>query len=244
MTQIEFLDTGQSLADVDWKSGVFLPIDKPANWTSFDVVNKIRNQLRRITGTKRIKVGHAGTLDPRATGLLILACGAATKQIQSIMTESKSYSGAIQLGYTTPTYDGEMEPDEEFAIDHITPEMIAAAEKEYTGKIMQRPPIYSAIKKDGKRLYQYARKNQHIDIPARPVDIFDLQLEFDMVDRIHFSCTCSKGTYIRSLAHDIGAFLESGAYLASLIRTAIGDYPLKRAWQLDELIKKMTSINN
>ena len=240
--EFDFLNNQMSTDRVNWSAGIFIPINKPIDWTSFDVVNKIRNQLRRITGKKKIKVGHAGTLDPRATGLLILACGAATKQIQSIVVDVKRYEGTIQLGFTTPTFDSEMEPDKKYPIEHITPADVKSAATHFQGRIKQRPPIYSAIKKNGKRLYQYARKDQTTEIPLREVEIFDLKLMYNLKGKITFSCTCSKGTYIRSLANDIGEFLNSGAYLADLVRTAIGPITLDQAWDLEDLIVELSAI--
>ena len=234
---IKYLKNGEDIQAIDWSAGVLLPVDKPFEWTSFDVVNKLRFQLKRITHKKKFKVGHAGTLDPRATGLLLIACGKATKSIESLTTEDKRYRGIIQLGATTPTYDGEMEADALFPVSHITDEMIDQAREHFFGWIDQFPPIYSAIKKDGKRLYQYARKGQAVDIPSRTIEIKSLTFNRLTENTIEFSCHCSKGTYIRSLAHDVGKYLNSGGYLKTLERTSIGSYLIDDAWSLEHLVE-------
>ncbi len=240
---ISYLISGKATGHVDWNAGIFIPIDKPFDWTSFDVVNKVRYQLKRITGRKKIKVGHAGTLDPRATGLLILACGRATKSIETIVSDEKVYSGVIELGATTPTFDAEMEVDARYPIEHISDDLIQSAINHFTGQIEQTPPIYSALKKNGKRLYQYARKGQEVEIASRTVQIGELKLKRQKDDQLVFECRCSKGTYIRSLANDIGKFLNSGAYLLELKRTYIGNYSLNDAWNLNELIEELTQQN-
>jgi tRNA pseudouridine55 synthase len=236
---IKYLREGEPVNNIDWNDGVFVPIDKPFEWTSFDVVNKLRWQLKRITGKKKFKVGHAGTLDPRATGLLIVACGRATKSIQSIADDHKIYTGVIQLGGTTPTYDAEQAVDAIFPVEHITLGMVAEAQSHFTGVIEQIPPVFSAIKKDGKRLYQYARKGQDVEIASRQVEIKSLKLTHEANNQISFECHCSKGTYIRSLAYDIGRYLNSGAYLFELQRTSIGSFKLHDAWNLEELIEAL-----
>jgi len=244
MGDINYLKKAQAVAGVDWRSGVFIPVDKPLDWTSFDVVNKLRYQLKRITGVKKFKVGHAGTLDPRATGLLIIACGKATKSIQAVTDDEKSYSGKIKIGATTASYDTEQEEDQQFPTDHISDEMIDDARIHFTGVQGQLPPMFSAIRKDGQRLYQLARQGKEIEREARQVDIKALELRRVDKDFLHFDCRCSKGTYIRSLAHDIGQFLKSGAYLIELKRTYIGDFSLKDAWQLDDLVAELSQINH
>ncbi len=231
---IKYLIKNTDLSNIEWNEGVFIPVEKPFDWTSFDVVNKIRYQLRRITGIKKIKVGHAGTLDPRATGLLIIGCGRATKSIERIVKDQKTYCGVIQLGGTTPTYDGEMEVDKTFHTEHITDEMIANAVQEFTGQLQQLPPIFSAIKKDGKPLYKSARKGQEVAVLPRPIEIFSLHLERMNHDQLAFHCRCSKGTYIRSIAHDFGEELGVGAYLTQLRRTAIGSYFVDDAWIIED----------
>lgn len=241
INEITYLRKNSATEEVDWKAGVFVPIDKPFEWTSFDVVNKLRYQLKRRTGQKKFKVGHAGTLDPRATGLLILACGAATKSIEQIASDDKKYEGVIKIGATTPTYDGEMAADATFPIDHIDDALIEEARRRFIGPIDQIPPIFSAIKKDGKRLYQYARKGQEVQITPRRVEIKSLEITRIGLDELSFSCHCSKGTYIRSLAHDLGKYLKSGAYLKTLVRTEIGPYSLDDAWNLEQLNESLAT---
>jgi tRNA pseudouridine55 synthase len=212
-----------------FKDGAVLCFDKPLHWTSFQLVNKVRWLIKTKYNIKKIKVGHAGTLDPLATGLVIICTGKATKTISELMGQHKVYTGEITLGATRPSYDMETEIDAEFSYDHITNKNVIDKTKEFTGKIMQQPPVFSALKKDGKRLYEYARSGEDVDIPKREVSIH----EFDITDinfpKIEFKVKCSKGTYIRSLAHDFGKSLNSGAYLSVLKRTQIGDFKLAEA---------------
>ncbi len=207
---------------------VFL-IDKPLDWTSFDVVNKIRWNLRKTYQLKKIKVGHAGTLDPKATGLLIVCCGKMTKQIDQIQAQHKTYTGTIKLDATTPTYDLESEEDHHFSIEHLTEEKIHKATKQFVGKIDQIPPMHSAIKKDGKRLYEIARAGETIEIEPRKIEISSFKITRIELPFVDFEVACSKGTYIRSLAFDFGKSLQVGGYLTALCRTKIGDYALKDA---------------
>lgn len=215
--------------------GVLL-VDKPLKWTSFDVVNKIRFHLRKITNDKKIKVGHAGTLDPLATGLLIICVGRCTKQIDQFMGMPKSYTGTFQLGGITPSYDAETEVSATFPTEHITADTLETARKQFLGKIAQMPPMYSAIKKDGKALYELARKGKEVEVEARHIEIHQFDIEPITHNDISFYVHCSKGTYIRSLAYDFGKACDSGAYLTALRRTAIGDFDIKNAWQLPDLI--------
>ena len=215
----------------DFKAGAILLVNKPLTWTSFDVVNKIRYAL------KKIKVGHAGTLDPLATGLLIVCTGKFTKKIESIQAQTKQYTGSILLGKTTPSYDAEHEPDATFPIDHITLDSIEIARQKFLGNIEQMPPQFSAIKVDGVPLYRSARKGIKREIKARPVTISQFDLTNIDIPNVDFLVECSKGTYIRSLAHDFGKALDSGAYLTKLCRTAIGDYQLEDSWELEDLIE-------
>lgn len=244
VNSIPIVDSNSTISSVDWEAGAFLLIDKPFEWTSFDVVNKIRWQLKHLLGRKKFKVGHAGTLDPRATGLLILACGKATKAIDSIVAIDKGYAGTIRLGGTTPTYDGEMPVEETFPVDHITTEMITNAEAHFSGPQLQYPPMFSAIKKDGKKLYELARKGKSIEVEPRPIKIKSLKFDQTHKDLIEFRCICSKGTYIRSLAHDLGKHLDSGAYLETLVRTSIGHFELTEAWALSKLIDEFEKLNH
>ena len=220
--------------DFDFEKGEILLIDKPIGWTSFDVVNKVRNLIKRYTG-KKIKVGHSGTLDPLASGLLILASGKKTKALEGLTGLDKEYEGCIRLGASTPSYDLETEPGPESDLSALTNEKIAEAVAALSGEIMQVPPAYSAIKKDGKPLYKSARKGKKVEVEARKVQIhrFDI-LTIKMPDLL-FRVHCSKGTYIRSLAHDLGVMLGVGAHLASLRRTAIASFRIEDAYRIDEL---------
>lgn len=202
---------------------VFL-IDKPLDWTSFDVVNKIRWNIRKAYNLKKIKVGHAGTLDPKATGLLLICTGKLTKQIDEYQAQEKTYTGTIKIGVTTPTYDMESEENETFPTEHITEEMIHEATKQFVGEIEQFPPMHSAIKVDGKRLYELARVGKEIERKARTITIHDFKITKIDLPFIDFEVNCSKGTYIRSLAFDFGKALNSGGYLTALRRTKIGDF--------------------
>lgn len=220
----------------DFLAGEMLLINKPQGWTSFDVVNKLRNKLRAITGVKSIKVGHAGTLDPMATGLLIVCTGKSTRLLDSFQSRPKQYTGTFILGATTPSYDAETEIEERFPIEHILPEDLERARHQFIGPISQVPPIFSAIKVDGKPLYKKARKGETVVIEPRSVHIEKFELTRIALPEIDFHVHCSKGTYIRSLAYDFGRALQSGAYLGSLCRIAIGEYHLSQAWELSALI--------
>jgi tRNA pseudouridine55 synthase len=224
-----------SLTDI--LQGTSLLVDKPLEWTSFDVVNKIRHTIRSSYGIRKIKVGHAGTLDPLATGLLIICTGRMTKQIENFQGLDKSYEGELILGATTPTYDGEMEIDETFPVDHIGLDDIYQAAQSFVGEITQIPPIYSALKKDGVPLYKLARAGKDIKPKARQVVIYEFNITSVAMPSVAFEVKCSKGTYIRSLANDLGRKLSSGAYLSRLRRSAIGKYTVKDAWEIDELVE-------
>ena len=215
-------------------SGQIILIDKPLNWTSFQVVNKVRWLIRKNTGIKKIKVGHAGTLDPLATGLLIICCGKMTKQIAHFQGQEKEYTGQFLLGATTPSYDLETDIDQNFPTEHINRALIEETRHKFIGKIMQRPPVFSALKKDGKRLYDYARGGENVDIPKREVQINTFELDPSRFPTISFKVCCSKGTYIRSLVHDFGQSLNSGAHLTELKRTEIGDFSLEKALSLND----------
>ena len=220
----------------DYQTGQVLLIDKPLGWTSFQVVNKVRWLIRQEFDIKKIKVGHAGTLDPLASGLLILCTGKFTKQIQSYQAQHKEYTGTITLGGTTPSYDLETDIDQKFATTGITKEAINKAREQFVGDIMQQPPIFSALKKEGKRLYEYARAGETVEIPKRPVHISAFEItRIDLPD-VHFRVACSKGTYIRSLAHDFGKALNNGGHLSALRRTKIGEFDVKNAQTLEAVI--------
>lgn len=207
----------------EFEQGKVLLIDKPLRWTSFDAVRKIRN-LVRIK-----KVGHAGTLDPLATGLLIICTGKFTKRINEYMAKEKEYTGTITLGATTPTYDLESEPENHRPFDHISPADIEKAAQQLTGEIMQVPPAHSAIKVDGKRVYELARQGKEVKLEPRKITIYSFGIEKIEMPVIHFRVVCSTGTYIRSLANDIGVLLGCGGYLSSLCRTRIGEFQLADA---------------
>jgi tRNA pseudouridine55 synthase len=224
--------------------GQLLLIDKPLEWTSFDVVNKIRYSIKNTYDLKKIKVGHAGTLDPLATGLLIIAVGKKTKTISDLMGLPKTYTGTMKLGETTPSYDGETEVDERFQWEHITSELIHLNRDAFLGEQNQIPPIFSAIKKDGKKAYESAREGVKIEMQARRVEITSFQVDQKPPQELSFTVSCSKGTYIRSLAHDFGKSLNSGAYLSSLRRTAIGDYKIEDALSLDQFLKSLAPLQS
>lgn len=211
-----------------FEAGKVLLINKPLRWTSFDVVRKIRNLIRIK------KVGHAGTLDPLATGLLIVCTGKFTKKINEYMAREKEYTGTITLGTTTPTYDLESEPVNQQPYNHITREAIEAATAQFRGDIMQVPPIHSAIKKDGKRVYEMARRGQDVQLDPRPVTIHAFEIVHVELPLVSFRVVCSTGTYIRSLANDFGAALGCGGHLSSLCRTRIGEFLLEDAMTVQQ----------
>ena len=223
-------------------TGQVLLINKPLTWTSFDVVNKVRYQLKRLLNIKKIKVGHAGTLDPLATGLLIICTGKMTKQIDGFQGQPKVYTGKLLLGKTTPSFDAETEVDQEFPTDHITADLMEKARKEFMGNITQLPPMYSAVKMDGVPLYKLARAGKTKERKLRPVEIFDFDLNSENLPEIGFRVHCSKGTYIRSLADDFGKAVNSGAYLTELCRTEIGEFKLENAWELPALITALEEM--
>ncbi|MFI2741344.1 tRNA pseudouridine(55) synthase TruB [Zhouia sp. PK063] len=223
----------------DFKEGQVLLIDKPLNWTSFQAVNKIKWLLKKEYHLKKIKVGHAGTLDPLATGLLLICTGKFTKKIQELQGQEKEYTGIITLGGTTPSYDLETEIDQIFPTDHISNEMIEATTQQFIGDISQYPPIFSALKKDGKRLYEFARKGEEVEIKPRNIQIAAFEITKIEMPHVHFRVACSKGTYIRSLAHDFGKALQSGAHLTTLRRTKIGNFNVNNAITPESFAQKL-----
>ena len=223
----------------DYLDGKVLLIDKPLEWTSFQAVNKIRWHIKRKFGLKKIKVGHAGTLDPLATGLLILCVGKETKNISTYQGQIKEYTGTFTLGTTTPSYDLETEINQSFPIDHITEELLKTATQQFLGEIDQKPPIFSAIKKDGKRLYELARKGQTTEIKSRKVTILAFEITKIDLPKVEFRVVCSKGTYIRSLAYDFGNTLNSGAHLSSLRRTKIGNFSVSEGKSIENFIQDL-----
>ncbi|MDP4703615.1 MAG: tRNA pseudouridine(55) synthase TruB [Polaribacter sp.] len=229
-----------SINEESFKNGQVLLVDKPLEWTSFQVVNKLRWQIKQRFKLKKIKVGHAGTLDPLATGLLILCTGNETKNIDSYQAQIKEYTGIFTIGATTPSYDLETTIDKTFDISHITPNLIEETRKQFIGTIQQKPPIFSAIKHDGKRLYDLARKGETAEIKSREITIFEFEITKIEMPNLHFRAVCSKGTYIRSLAFDFGKALNSGAHLSALRRTKIGEFSVDNAFSVESFIKKLS----
>ena len=224
---------------LDFQTGEMILIDKELNWTSFDVVSKLRNFIKKKLNIKKIKVGHAGTLDPLATGLLIICTGKMTKRIDEFLGLNKTYTGKITIGSTTPSYDLETKPNVFYPTDHIDENLIIETAKKFVGKINQKPPVFSAVKKDGVRLYKLARKGLKVEVEKREIIIHDFLIKSVNFPEIEFSLTCSKGTYIRSLAHDFGKELGSGAHLSELRRTFIGDYSVDNSLKLMEFIRNI-----
>lgn len=223
----------------DFQAGQVILIDKPLNWTSFQVVNKLRWAIKKAYKIKKIKVGHAGTLDPLATGLLIICTGKMTKQIDAYQAQIKTYTGTFTLGGTTPSYDLETPIDATFSTDHITEELIQKSAEKFVGDIDQYPPVFSAVKKEGKRLYEFARAGQDVEIKARKVSIESFEITKIEMPNVHFKVVCSKGTYIRSLAHDLGKTMNSGAHLSTLRRTKIGDFSVSNALSIDDFLDSL-----
>lgn len=228
--------TGEAILE-----GQILLIDKPLTWSSFQAVNKLKYVLKRQYNLpKKFKIGHAGTLDPLATGLLIVCTGKFTKRIPEIQGQVKEYTGTITLGATTPSYDMETEVNATFPTEHITPELIQETLKQFIGEIDQKPPVFSAIKKDGIRLYEHARAGEAVEIQARKTTIYEFEITRIAVPEIDFRVTCSKGTYIRSLAFDYGKALNSGGYLSVLRRTKIGDFDVVNGITPEAFEKQLT----
>jgi len=220
-----------------YEEGALFLVDKPLNWTSFDVVNKLRFALKKATGNKKIKVGHAGTLDPLATGLLLVCCGKYTKQIDNLQAMTKEYTGTIKLGAVTPSFDAETQEEGHQPFEQLRETDIQLAALKFVGEIEQVPPIYSAIKVDGKALYELARKGQEVEIKSRKIVINSFEISSINLPFVNFRVSCSKGTYIRSLAHDLGQELGCGGYLTALRRTKIGEYDVEDAWKLEDLVE-------
>lgn len=207
---------------MDYKEGEVLYFDKPLYWTSFNLVGRVRWALCKYLGVKKLKVGHAGTLDPMATGVMILCTGKSTKMITALQAQDKEYEAVLRLGATTPSYDTEHEPDAFYPTEHITEDKVLEVLRKFQGTVMQVPPVFSAVKVDGRRAYDYARKGKDVKIEAKPVEISGIELLEYSMPEIRIRVVCGKGTYIRSLARDIGEALGSGAYITSLRRTRVG----------------------
>jgi len=227
------------LSDTEIPGGEILLVNKPYEWTSFDVVKKIRNTLQKKLN-KKIKVGHAGTLDPLATGLLLICVGKATKNIELFTNLDKEYTGTMFIGATTPSYDLETNVTQTFPIENITPELIKEAAKKFLGETQQTPPVFSAVKIGGKPVYKKARKGHPVEMHPRTIRIDLFEITGIRLPLVKFRVRCSKGTYIRSLAHDFGKALGSGAYLYELCRTRIGNFSLNDAMELDEVIQQIS----
>jgi tRNA pseudouridine55 synthase len=227
------------LTGEDFKNGQVLLINKPLTWTSFQVVNKLRWNIRQKFDLGKIKVGHAGTLDPLATGLLIICTGNFTKKIDEYQAQVKEYAGEITLGATTPSYDLETEVDETFPVDHITSELIEETAKQFVGDIAQIPPMFSAIKMAGVRMYDLARQGKTREITSRNITIQTFEITSISLPKVQFRIVCSKGTYIRSLAYDFGKAINSGGHLSQLRRTKIGDFNIKDAVEIEDFIANL-----
>lgn len=224
--------------DFEFEKGELLLINKPYHWTSFDVVGKIRNTLKPL----KLKVGHAGTLDPLATGLLIICTGKLTKKIDDFQAQEKEYTGTMVLGATTPSYDLETEVDQVYPLDHITEEQIKNNCLNFIGELDQYPPAHSAVKVDGERLYVKARRGDAVELKTRKVSITEFEITRIELPEVDFRVVCSKGTYIRSLVHDFGRALNSGAYLSKLRRTRSGDFKIENAFEVMELVNHIRSL--
>lgn len=226
---------------MDFISGEIIGIDKPLGWTSFDAVKRIRGAIQRRLNVKKFKVGHAGTLDPLATGVLIVCTGRATRDIERLQNGTKEYIATLRLGATTPSFDLETEIDEKFPYSHVTEEMVRDILPRFTGHIMQVPPVYSAVKVEGKRAYKYARKGKEIELKAKPLVIEELEMLPSELPELRLRIVCSKGTYIRALTRDIGQALGSGAHLTALCRTRVGDVKLENCLTVDEAVEKISN---
>ena len=229
------------LRGINFEDGYIAVVDKPLRWTSTDVVRKIKFALRRL-GYRKIKVGHAGTLDPLATGILLVCIGRATKLVDALQAEEKEYVADVMLGATTPSHDLEHEIDRTYPWEHITREAVAEALASLTGERLQTPPVHPAKKIDGMRAYELARAGEEVEMRKALVHIYEMQLEEYDLPRIRIRVRCSKGTYIRSLAHEIGQALESGAHLTSLCRTRSGGFRVENAHSLDDFLKKLQEL--
>ena len=224
--------------------GRILYLNKPLHWTSFDVVNRLRGVLCRALGTKKLKVGHAGTLDPLATGVMVLCTGKATKQIDRLQAGVKEYVATLELGATTPSFDLEHPVDAHYPTEHITRALVDEVLQQFRGEIWQVPPVYSAVKIDGKRAYDYARKAQEVEIQPKLLVIDELEVLHFALPVLTIRVVCSKGTYIRALARDIGRALHSGAHLTALQRTRVGDVSLADCREIDEVVADITAMTS
>lgn len=229
------IGSNTNLDDVDFLKGTAVLIDKDKDWTSHDAVNKLRWSIKNSYDIKKVKVGHAGTLDPMATGLLIVCTGKMTKSINDFQGLNKKYSGTICLGATTPSYDAETEIDEHFPIDNLDEERLRTVAAKFVGKIEQVPPMYSALKVNGVPNYKRARRGESLELKSRPIEIFSFELTRIELPYVDFKMECSKGTYVRSLAYDLGKALDNGGYLSALRRDGIGEYKVEDALNVERL---------
>ena len=228
---------------MDYIAGEILYFNKPLTWTSFNLVNRVRGVLSRHLGVKKLKVGHAGTLDPLATGVMILCTGKATKLIESFQYQTKEYIATLQLGATTPSFDLEKEIDATYPTEHITEDLVRTTLQQFVGTIEQVPPTFSAVKIDGKRAYQYAREGMEVEIKPKTLVIDEIELIDCQLPSITIRVVCSKGTYIRALARDIGLALQSGAHLTALKRTRIGDITLDQCLEYEDFVQQLANKN-
>lgn len=228
---------------MDFITGEIIGIDKPLGWTSFDAVKRLRGAVQRRLDVKKFKVGHAGTLDPLATGVLIVCTGRATKEIERLQSGSKEYVATLRLGATTPSFDLETEIDATYPVEHITFDSVREVLPRFTGKILQVPPVFSAVKIDGKRAYKFARKGAEVELKAKPLEITELELLPSELPELRLRIVCSKGTYIRALARDIGEALGSGAHLTALRRTRVGDILISDCMTVDEAVNTIRNCS-
>ena len=226
---------------MDFISGEIIGIDKPLGWTSFDAVKRLRGAIQKRLRVKKFKVGHAGTLDPLATGVLLVCTGRATRCIEQLQSGDKEYVATVQLGATTPSFDLETQVDATYPSDHITEDLAREALKSFEGEILQVPPVFSAVKVDGKRAYKYARSGKDLELKAKPVTIKEIEFLGLGGNLLKFRVVCSKGTYIRSLARDLGIKLNSGAHLVQLRRTRVGDIRVEDCLPIDEAVEKIAN---
>ena len=227
--------------DIDFPEGVVLPVDKPLGWTSFDLVRKIKGVLRHL-GYKKIKIGHAGTLDPLATGVLVVCIGRATKQVEALQAEEKEYVAEVTLGATTPSYDLEHPVDQTYPYEHITREAVGEALRAMTGELLQTPPVFSAKMIDGKRAYEHARKGAEVEMRKALVHIYEMELVAFDLPKVTLRIRCSKGTYVRAIARDLGEALGSGGHLTALRRTRSGGFRVENAYTVEEIVKNLTGV--
>ena len=229
----------QALTGIDFREGYIAVIDKPLEWTSTDVVRKIKYALSNKLGYKKIKVGHAGTLDPLATGVLLVCIGKATKMVDALQAEEKEYVAELELGASTPSFDMEHPIDQRYPTEHITREMIEQALRDLTGERLQAPPIYSAKKVEGVRAYEFARAGEQVELRKALINIYEMEILSLEMPRLQIRVRCSKGTYIRSLANEIGQALDSGAHLTGLRRTRSGGFTAENGWKLENFMEKL-----